>query len=489
MSTPCAASTAGFRGGAPTPVLWSPMDFAFYDLETSGVSPAFDQPLQFAAVRVDGNFAERERVDIRCRLAPHVIPSPEALAVIGIGPERILDPALPMPFDFAREVATVVEGWAPAVWLGYNSIRFDEEFLRQTFYQNLVPDVYATQYNGNMRFDALSAVYAAHVRNPALLEWPRDGDGRPNFRLDRLAPANGLAAHAAHDALGDVEATIHLARRIVEGDPGLWRELVANADRRTVMEKLESFRPLELVFRPGDGPPRAVAGCFCGFAPGYPARVGFFDLEAGDPADFLDADADRLFGAAGGAPRVVRTFTTNRAPALLEIRDPDPELLRRAAAVGEAPEFRERVGRALDDRFSADRDAGNAPVEKRIHDGFYSGNDKQILREFQRANWFMRQKLAAGFEDVRLRQLARRLIAFYSPLLLEGRDRERYGRFVRDRWNAPDSSETEWMSLPKARRELDALRSGGAVDAEFLRNVEAFLDSRDVVLAAGAPGG
>jgi exodeoxyribonuclease I len=55
------------------------MTFAFYDLETTGLSPAFDQPLQFAAILTDDEFREIERVNLRCRIAPHIIPSPWVL--------------------------------------------------------------------------------------------------------------------------------------------------------------------------------------------------------------------------------------------------------------------------------------------------------------------------------------------------------------------------------------------------------------------------
>lgn len=68
------------------------MAFVFYDLETSGISPAFDQPLQFAAIRTDDSFVEIERVNLRCRIAPHIIPSPQALIVADlphIGPSVI----------------------------------------------------------------------------------------------------------------------------------------------------------------------------------------------------------------------------------------------------------------------------------------------------------------------------------------------------------------------------------------------------------------
>ena len=53
--------------------------FVFYDFETTGTSPAYDQPLQFAAIATDENFKSLETIDIRCRVAPHIIPSPYAL--------------------------------------------------------------------------------------------------------------------------------------------------------------------------------------------------------------------------------------------------------------------------------------------------------------------------------------------------------------------------------------------------------------------------
>ena len=42
----------------------------------------------------------------------------------------------------------------------------------------------------------------------------RHDDGKPSFKLEHLARANGLVHEAAHDALSDVRATIALARLI-----------------------------------------------------------------------------------------------------------------------------------------------------------------------------------------------------------------------------------------------------------------------------------
>ena len=87
------------------------MDFVFYDLETTGISLEFDQPLQFAAIWTDETFVEKARINIRCRLAPHILPSPQALIVTRVTPDHLIDPSLPSLLDFAQQVAELTERW------------------------------------------------------------------------------------------------------------------------------------------------------------------------------------------------------------------------------------------------------------------------------------------------------------------------------------------------------------------------------------------
>jgi exodeoxyribonuclease I len=53
--------------------------YLFYDLETTGLNRAFDQVLQFAAIRTDMSFNEIDRHEIRIKLRPDVIISPYAI--------------------------------------------------------------------------------------------------------------------------------------------------------------------------------------------------------------------------------------------------------------------------------------------------------------------------------------------------------------------------------------------------------------------------
>lgn len=452
------------------------MDFVFYDLETTGISPEFDQPLQFAAIWTDENFVEKDRVNIRCRLAPHILPSPQALVVTRVTPDQLTDPSLPSLFEFSQQVAEFAERWAPAIWVGYNTMKFDEEVLRQTFYQNLSPNIYATQFNGNTRFDILPAVYAAYARHPDLLVWPIDDTGRRSFKLDRLAPANGFNAHNAHDALGDVEATIHIARLIATRSPALWSELIDNAHKALVQAKLESFRPYELVTRFGGGEPRSYVGCFCGYSHGNNAQATFFDLDAADPTEFLTASDEAVFAAVDASPKIIRGVSTNKAPALLEYTAPSPEHLRRATVIANAPEFRRRVGAAMAARFVEDPDAPPKPVERQIYGEFYSKADKQLLQEFQHATWPRRQEIVASLSDPRLRQLGRRLVAFYRPELLSSEEMKMFDGYLQAKWSAQDNPEIQWMTLSKARSAVEEIQKDGTAAPGEIDAIAAFIE-------------
>jgi exodeoxyribonuclease I len=462
------------------------MNFAFFDLETTGISPAFDHPLQFAAILTDAEFREIERVDLRCRLAPHLIPSPQALAVTGVRPHQLLDPVLPSLFEFAQELTSLVSRWSPAIWTGFNSIRFDEEMLRQMFYQNLQAEIFATQLNGNTRFDIMTAVFAAFHRHPDLFNWPVDETGKVRFKLDRLAPLNGFEGHNAHDALGDVEATIHIARLIAQRAPSLWVELLASRDKAHVQARLEQFAPLELVGRFGGGPPQGIIGCLCGSARQNPNQAFFFDVDAADPGDLIRATAEDLSAAIEAQPSLIRFIAVNKVPLLLDPGSVTDEQRRRVRLIAEAPEFRERVAAAMATRKVHTPAPELPPVEKQIFSGFYSWSDKALLKEFQSADWRRRQEIVASFEDARLRQLGRRLVAFYAPMLLSLEERRQFFVWRAERWHAPDQAETEWTTFGTARQSIAEMKSSMSHDIAVLEEIADFIsDLEEAALDEG----
>jgi exodeoxyribonuclease-1 len=448
--------------------------FAFYDFETTGISPAFDQPLQFAAILTDDNFNQVEHIDIRCRLAPHILPAPWALAVTGVSPEQLMDPALPSWFDFSHQISDLIKRWAPATWTGYNTLAFDEEFLRQSFYQNLHPNLYQTQFDNNDRLDLMKVIYAVRDREPDALEWPLDDLGRESFKLDRLTPANGFANHDAHDALGDVEATIHIASLIRKRAPAVWDQCLKNRDKNEVDGLLRGGRIVRLIERFGAAPPRSYFAVYAGTNPQNKNSVAFLDLDLCD-ASIIDANDREIAKAVSASPKQIRTVATNKVPNVFPVASPSAAHNKLAHLVAARLDFQERVGQALADRY-ADREAPQH-VEQRIYGGFYSAADKQVLEDFKTADWRDRARLVEQLDDKRLKQLGKRLIFLNAQKFSSEEYRSAARTAIRDRWLTNEPS-APWTTKATVEQQLHEIVSGEALDQDRINTLQDFYQAR-----------
>ena len=186
--------------------------FLFYDIETSGLHSAFDQILTFAAIRTDAALKELERVSVVVQLRPDVVPAPGAFIT-----HRLSLSALARGEKEYRAALRIHQliNTPGTISVGYNTLGFDDEFLRFTFYRNLL-DPYTHQYkNGCSRMDILPLAVLYRLFAPLDIHWPSDADGKPSIKLELISRDNALVTSGrAHDAMTDVEATLALARRL-----------------------------------------------------------------------------------------------------------------------------------------------------------------------------------------------------------------------------------------------------------------------------------
>lgn len=186
--------------------------YLFYDLETTGRNKCFDQVLQFAAIRTDLHLNELERYESRIKLNCDVIPEPEALLTHRIAIEQMLS-GNPEGIEMAH-IHTLLNT-PGTISGGYNTLGFDDEFLRFSFYRNLLPP-YTHQWNNECsRFDLLPITILYYLYNEeetVKIIWPTI-DEKPSFKLESLNKANQLSPGHAHDAMVDVSATVALAQR------------------------------------------------------------------------------------------------------------------------------------------------------------------------------------------------------------------------------------------------------------------------------------
>ena len=367
------------------------------------------------------------------------------------------------------------------MFVGYNSLKFDEEFLRQAFYQCLHPP-YLTNTGGSRRADALHLIRAAAVLHPGAITPAVSDKGGPSFKLDRLAPANGFAHANAHDALADVEALIHLCRMVRDRCPDLWARFQRFASKAAVEDFLrreEAFLLLE--FHPVSTGRYVVTPIGTNNA-----NVAYcYDL-AIDP-DELRGLSDAEFAARlARAPRPLRKVKKNAAPSLCPLDEAPEEMLgdvspaefiRRAQAL--------RSDRAMVERLVAAANAGEVAyppspyVERQIYAGFWSDADARKLEAFHRASWEERVVIADDLEDPRLVWLARRIVFVERPHLLAPEHHAAMAAEKAGRMTADVADSAGWTTLTRAVGDLAAMLPGmdAVTAAPFLR-LGAYLGSR-----------
>jgi exodeoxyribonuclease-1 len=444
--------------------------FVFYDLETTGADKRFDQILQFAAVLTDDDLNVVDQFEIRSRLLPHIVPSPGAMMVTGVRVNQLVDPSIPSHFEMCTKIHQVLSDWSPATMVGYNSLRFDEEFLRQAFYASLLP-IYLTNTAGNSRLDALTLVLATRAFRPEALNWPLDEDGKIRFKLDRLAPVNGFAHDNAHDALADVRATIHLTRLIKERAPDVWAAGMAYRTKAAATAYVEREKVF-VASRLRAAIQTSTLVTALAANPNQPSEVFVFDLQF-DPALLTTMPEDELTELIAGTPRPVTSIRLNTCPLFMPVEAVGSlavgyalgmeELLRRATLVTGDAGLRQRLIKvALAGRTPF---AESPHVEDQIYAGFYNRTDQALIDEFHKSDWIRRFELARLFADQRLRTLARRLVYCEAPSVVPAKDRERYGHAIAARISGKDEGvERCWTTLPQAIEEARGLLRDPACD-------------------------
>lgn len=399
------------------------MSFVFFDTETTGLSPHFDQIVQFAAIKTDHQLNETDRFEVRSRLCEHIVPHPDAIRINGIGIERLLDASLPSHYEMACQIRDKLLEWSPSIFSGYNSIGFDEEFLRQAFYQCLLPP-YLTSRPGCGRADVMSLVMDAATSSPRIIEIPLRDDGRSSFKLADIVHANGLAHGRMHDALSDVRVVIEICKRLQAGAPDAWQRFTRFSNKASVADFIQGEDAFLFTNFYG-GQAHHAPVVWVANDPKQPALALCLSIDAHTRKLLTSSDVD-LAAAVTSRPSVIRRVRTNKAPALTPLYEIDDSTVRLPMDVDEI----EDIGRAVraDAAFCQrllalhQRLTPQWPVEthveRRIYGGFWSAEDDRLMARFHEVDWCDRPGIVRQLKDDRLRLLGRRLIYRERPDLL-----------------------------------------------------------------------
>ncbi len=155
--------------------------FFFYDLETSGLNPREDRIMQFAGQRTTLDLEPiGEPVNVLVKMTDDALPSPAAINVTKITPQDTLRDGI-SEAEFCKYITEEI--FVPnTIAVGYNTVRFDDEFMRAILWRNFY-DAYEWEWKeGRSRWDILDVVRLTRALRPEGIEWPFTEDGRATNR-------------------------------------------------------------------------------------------------------------------------------------------------------------------------------------------------------------------------------------------------------------------------------------------------------------------
>ena len=440
-------------------------NFVFYDFETSSSNKHWGQIIQIGAILTNDNLDELDRFDVRCRLSPGIIPEAMAL-IVNKTSHTMLNKSNLSHYEMIRQFVETLKKWGKATYIGFNSIEFDEEFLRSTLFQTLEYP-YITSTNGNTRGDILSLARAANLYYPNTLKNSKNEKGNDVYKLDQMAPLNGIDHGNAHSAIGDVTATLGIAKLIAKKAPNVWKASLMTLDKNQTLELIKK----EVYFCTNEyfyGKSRPYVQTFVCQHPQYQWPL-CFDLRH-DPNIYLKMPIQELTTVMKKQPKFIRTIRHNKHPVIMNPKYGEKfdeykiigssKLQERAKLIRGNNEFAEKIStikRLESEEKEQSKSQEDLYEEESIYTKFTTAEDNKIMPEFHSVNWDKKLSIISKFKDERLKYFGKKLLYMEKPELLSKED---YSLIHKDIAKKLLSTNNEkWNTIPRTYAEIDTLRA------------------------------
>ena len=465
-------------------------NFVFYDFETSSSNKYWGQIIQVGAILTNNNLEELDRYEARCRLSPSIIPEAMALIVNKSSP-KMLKGANLSHYEMIRQFVETLKRWGKATFIGYNSIDFDEEFLRNTLFQTL-EYAYLTSTNGNKRGDLLNLARAANLYYPNTLKNSISDKGNAVYKLDQMAPLNGIEHSDAHSAIGDVIATLGIAKIIAKKAPSVWKASLCTTNKDETLKIIKN----ELYFCTNEyfyGKSRPYVQAYVCQHPRF-QWPKCFDLKH-DPQIYLDMPVADLKVAMGKNPKFLRTIRHNKHPIIMnpsygnefdEYKMIGAEkLASRAKMIKDNAKFAEKISQILQDEVEEKEQTKSQEdiyEEESIYTKFTSNEDNKMMPEFHKAEWDKKLLVLGKIKDERLHYFGRRLIYEERPEVLSKEEYNQIRATIAKRLLSTNNE--KWNTISRTYSEIDTLREkfereGKPENLTILDDINAYVEEME----------
>ena len=425
--------------------------YVFFDFETTGkgkVDPnskrfgsKWEQILQVGAILVDENLQQTNyTLNEYCRLRTSIIPQPGALLTTKRDIKQALQ-ADHSSYQLINRINEQFNEWKKespgTVFIGHNSINFDETLLEYNLFNNLLYP-YITRPN---RGDTINLARGLYAANPSAISTLPNEKGNPSFALPNLAEANNFPVELAHDALSDVRTTISLAKHIHDSDPEIWKQLQLTMNAKETIEyinKNKAFSNVNFYF----GKPFVHALSLVCEDADWNGYFHTIDLKF-DPDPLLTASAEEFKKLIDKKKRwVIANKNPLIFPAKLAKNYPpyngisSDELNARAKKIFKNKSLAEKIKLMHIDKKLEELDSKDEAFPETAANKYFEfpKSDIGIYNQFhQQPSWKEKYKIALKLQDPRTSFIAKRLIFDESPETLTEDDFRKMHRELHDR--------------------------------------------------------
>jgi len=453
-------------------------NYVFYDFETCSSNVSYGQIIEAGAVLVNDDFQELDRYEGRCRLSPGIIPEAMALIVNKSSVSMLKNTNL-SHYQMIKQMMEKLNQWKNSVFFGYNSIDFDEEFLRRTLFKNLEYP-YITVTNGNERGDLLGLARAAHLYYPNCIKTPISDKNNPVFKLAQLAPMNGIKHDKAHSAMADVLATIEIAKILSKKAPNVWKASLMTTNKDKCFQIIKEEKLFCTNFFYGGRAVPYILTYLCQHPWGY---AFCYDLR-NDPSYYFNLSSKALKKEIFDVkPKAMRLIKYKKHPIIMNATYGTnfdvykqlglPKLKERAKLIRENKDFADKVSSILEDDIREKQDLDSqleVYAEESIYKQFPSKEDSAVMPEFHKVDWKDKFSIIQKFKDERFQYFGKKILYEENPDALPKQEYEAMHKEIALR--VLSTNKEKWNTIPRTYSEIDTLRNKFKDDEKKLEVLE-----------------
>lgn len=428
------------------------MTYYFYDLETTGFDSRYGRVMQFAGQRTNDKFEHIGKpLKVLIKLSEEVLPSPEAVLVTGITPQKTIEEGYTEAQFLQRFNKQALQ--PDTVVVGYNSIRFDDEFMRFMLYRNFY-DAYEWQWKDRRsRWDLLDVGRMMRALRPEGVKWPVDKEGNPTNRLELMTKENKIEHGDAHDALSDVHATIELAKLFHDAQPKLFNYLLGLRSKNEVAKLVDPDEPQPFVYSSGRYQAefeKTTVAIPIAVHPHIPGQVLVYDLRR-NPSEIADMTIDDMLANLktryNDRPEdfqklPIKVLATNKCPAIAPLGVLDEkswqriglslETVTKHMALLKKHENIAKMALGTWEEYGKPRKS-ETDVEGQLYEGFLNDKDRSMLVDVRRKSEDELADYHPSFVDERLPELLLRYKARNYPRSLSDKEKDIWKDYVAKR--------------------------------------------------------